>query len=413
MGEDGNNGGSLDSIRILDFTGELGPYAAKLFAGIGAHVIHLEPPTGDPLRNIGPFYGNIPDHERSLQFHYYNSGKRGMVLNLETEKGKRVFLKLCNTCDVLIENCAPGYLDGLGLSYGALSQKNEKLVQTAITPFGHSGPYKDYLGSDMTCAAISGFLYLAGVDGDKPVRAPDNQSYRMAEAYAATGTAIALYNAMITGEGQFVDVSVLESVCTALENAAQYYDLQGVIRRGRGTEAGIGIYPCEDGHVCIVAIMGQNRYLWDRFVGWLKNEGIEGVELLEDERWTDPNYRATEEANEIFTRVFTRFSLNHSKLYLYESGQKNMACISPVSKGKDLLENPQLNSRNFWKKIHVGDLNGELILPGEPYELEKLDWRVGNPAPAFGQHTTEILKEIGYASNEIDSLAKEGIVHVG
>ncbi len=408
-----NNRGSLSSIKILDFTGELGPYASKLFGDIGADVIHLEPMAGDGLRNVGPFYQNTPGRERSLQFHYYNTGKRGMVLDLETEKGKEVFLKLCNTCDVLIESCAPGYLDGLGLSYEALSQKNDRLVQTAITPFGHSGPYKDYLGSDMTCAAIGGFLYLAGVDGDKPVRAPDNQSYRMAESYAATGTAIALYNAMITGVGQFVDVSVLESVCTALENAAQYYDLQGVIRRGRGTEAGIGIYPCEDGYVCIVAIMGQNRYLWDRFVGWLKNEGVEEAELLEDERWTDPTYRATEEANEIFSRVFTRFSLNHSKLYLYESGQKNMACISPVSKGKDLLENPQLNSRNFWKKIHVEELNGDLVLPGEPYDLEKIMWRVDNAGPTFGQHTSEILNEIGYSSDEIDRLAKEGIVHVG
>ncbi len=413
MGEDGNNGGSLSSIRVLDFTGELGPYAAKLFAGVGADVIHLEPPTGDPLRNIGPFYENIPDRERSLQFHYYNSGKKGMVLDLKTTKGKEIFLRLCKTSDVLIESCAPGYLEELGLSYERLNQENRKLVQTSVTPFGHFGPYKDYCGSDMTCAAISGFLYLAGVNGEKPVRAPDNQSYRMADAYAASGTAIALYSAMVSGEGQFVDVSVLESVCTALENAVQYYDLQGFIRRGRGTEAGIGIYPCEDGYVCIVAIMGQNRYLWDRFVGWLKKEGVEEVELLEDERWTDPQYRATEEANEIFSRIFNRFALKHSKLYLYENGQKHMACISPVSNGKDLLENPQLNARDFWKKIHVDYLKGEVVLPGEPYELEKIIWRVGNAAPAFGQHTSEILSEIGYSSNEIDRLAKEEIVHVG
>ncbi|SPD73828.1 Succinyl-CoA:(R)-benzylsuccinate CoA-transferase subunit BbsE (fragment) [uncultured Desulfobacterium sp.] len=298
-------------------------------------------------------------------------------------------------------------------SFKTLNKSNQRLVQTSITPFGNFGPYKDYPGSDLTCSALGGFLYLAGVDNEKSVRAPDNQSYRMAEAYAATGTAIALYNAMVTGKGQHVDVSALESVCTALENAVQYYDLQGVIRRGKGTEAGIGIYPCQDGHVCIVAIMGQNRYLWDRFVEWLKKEGVEEIELLEDEKWTNPAYRATKEANEIFSRVFNRFALTHTKLYLYEQGQKNNCPISPVSNGKDLLENPQLNSRAFWKKQYVEQLKGDLTFPGEPYELEKLKWRLGSGGPAFGQHTGEILRELGYQPSEIDKLEKEGVIHVG
>jgi benzylsuccinate CoA-transferase BbsE subunit/naphthyl-2-methylsuccinate CoA transferase subunit len=408
-----NEGGSLSVMRVIDFTGELGPYAAKLFAGVGADVIHVEPPTGDPLRSIGPFYRNQPGRETSLQFHYYNTGKRSLVLNLEAEEGKEIFIKLCNKSDVFIESCAPGYLDGLGLSFENLSRKNQGLVQTSITPFGHFGPYRGYPGSDLSCSALGGFLYLGGVDNEKSVRAPDNQAYRMAEAYAATGTAIALYNSMVTGKGQHVDVSVLESVCTALENAVQYYDLQGVIRRGKGTEAGIGIYPCQDGHVCIVAIMGQNRYLWDRFVEWLKKEGVEESGLLEDEKWTNPGYRATKEANEIFSRVFDRFALSHTKLYLYEQGQKNNCCISPVSNGKDLLENPQLNSRGFWKKEYVEQLKGYLTFPGEPYELEKLKWRLGGGGPAFGRHTGEILQELGYQPSEIDNLEKEGVIHVG
>ena len=115
---------SLSDIRVIDFTGELGPYAAKLYAGLGADVIHLEPIGGDPIRNIGPFYKNMPGKETSLQYLYYNVGKRGMVIDMEKEAGQEIFCKLCATADLLLESCAPGYLGSLGLSYDTLSAFN-------------------------------------------------------------------------------------------------------------------------------------------------------------------------------------------------------------------------------------------------------------------------------------------------
>ncbi len=404
---------SLDGLKILDFTGELGPYAAKLYAGLGAEVIHLEPMAGDPLRKVGPFFQNTPGMERSLQYLYYNAGKKGMPLNLEKEEGRSVFLQLCSKADLLIESFVPGYLDGLGMSYDRLSAVNPKLVQTSITPFGRMGVHKDKPGADLTCSAMGGFLFLAGVDNEKPVRTCDNQAYRMAEAYAAVGSSIALYFAKQTGVGQFVDVCCMEAVGMALENAAQYWDLEGANRRGRGTEAGSAtVHPCKDGYFAVVCIMGKNKVMWDPFVEWMKKEEVEEWEVFDDDRWIDPSYRRSAKGYETFCRIFERFTMKHDKLTLYDKAQAARVALTPVSNGKDLLENPQLRHRNFWQTIYHSNLAREITYPGAPYELGKLEWRIGNAAPTFGQHTAEIMRDLGYSSEEIEALAKEGIIYV-
>lgn len=409
-----DNGESLSDIRVLDFTGELGPYASKLYVGLGADVIHLEPMTGDPLRNVGPFYQNKPDKENSLQYLYYNVGKRGMPINLHREEGKEIFLKLCGSADLLFESFAPDYLDELALSYQTLSAQNPKLVQVSITPFGHSGPYRLHPACDLTICAQGGFLFLAGADNDKPVRACDNQSYRMAEAYAGVAGAIALVSAKRTGEGQFVEVSCLEAVSMALENAAQYYDLEGKLRRGRGREAGTAtIHPCKDGYIVLVAIMGKNKRMWEPFVEWMKEEGVENWEVFNNDKWVEPRYRETQEAYETFCRIFEGYTRQHDKLYLYEIGQAHKVAVTPVSNGKDLLENPQLKYQDFWKSLKHDNLNGNVVYPGAPYEFGNLQWRLGNTAPTFGQHTAEILKELKYSDKDIDAFQKGGIVHVG
>ena len=405
---------SLSNVKVIDFTGELGPYAAKLYAGLGADVIHLEPITGDPMRKVGPFYQGVADREGSLQYLYYNAGKRGMAVDLNQEKGREVFVRLCADADLLLESFTPGYLDGLGLSYDVLSAVNPRLVQTSITPFGTFGPYKDLPGSDLICSAMGGFLFLAGIDNDKPVRACDNQAYRMAEAYAAVGSSIALFFARRTGVGQFVDVPCMEAVGQALENAAQYWDLEGKIRRGRGAEAGSAtVHPCKDGYFAVVAIMGKNKVMWDPFLKWMEDENVQEWEVFQDSRWIDPNYRRSKEGYETFCRIFERFTMMHDKLTLYEKGQAHRVALTPVSNGKDLLENPQLNHRQFWKTMEHEKLGGAITYPGAPYEFGQLQWRQGNTAPTLGQHTSEILCEAGYTDSEIATLAKEGIVYVG
>jgi benzylsuccinate CoA-transferase BbsE subunit/naphthyl-2-methylsuccinate CoA transferase subunit len=145
----------------------------------------------------------------------------------------------------------------------------------------------------------------------------------------------------------------------------------------------------------------------------MKEENVPEWEVFEDPRWIDPDYRCTKEWYATFCRIFEGFSMRHDKLALYEKGQAHRVALTPVSNGKDLLENPQLKYRNFWQTIRHDNLGGEVVYPGAPYEFGGLKWRLGDAAPTFGQHTAEILRELGYAQDTIDALDKEGIIHVG
>jgi len=235
----------------------------------------------------------------------------------------------------------------------------------------------------------------------------------MGASYAAIGSMIALYHAQHTGEGQFVDVSMQTCVATALENAIQWYDLQGVNRRNVGLEAGFGVYRCKDGYVYAVAAFGRTREMWENFISWLERDGAEGLEELKDEKWFEPEYRKTDEGRETFKRIFENYSIKHTKLYLYEESQKNRCVIFPVSNGKDIFEDAQFNYRNFFKTIHHPAINADVCLPVSGFEMSVTDIEIKTPAPAKGQHSVELLKELGYSDADIKGLLQGGAVYGG
>lgn len=407
------NDNVLGDIRVLDLTCGIGEYAAKLYAHIGADVIHIEHTSGDPLRKKGPFYNDQINENGGLEFLYCNLGKKSLAIDLSSGEGKNIFKKLCKTADLLIESFPPGHMDSLGLGYETLAKINPRLVYTAISPFGQTGPYKDYPFSDLTLMALGGLLFLAGNEENNPVRACGEQAFQMGASYAAIGSMIALYHARHTGEGQFIDVSMQACVATALENAIQWYDLQGVNRRNVGVEAGIGIYRCKDGYVCVVAAFGRTREMWNSFLNWLEKDGAEGLEKLRDEKWFEPEYRKKEESRETFKRIFENYSLKHTKLYLYEESHKSRNVIFPVSNGKDVFENAQFNYRNFFKKIYHPAIGADVCLPVSGFEMSVTDVEIKTPAPTRGQHSVELLKELGYADADIEGLLKGGAVYGG
>ncbi len=399
-------------IRVLELAGELGAYTGKLFADLGAEVIRIEPPTGDSVRTEKPCIKGAPDLEKSIRYQYLNTNKKGIAVDITTSEGKGIFPRLVKTADLLIESYPPDYLEKLGFGYEQLIMVNPKLVHTAITPYGQDGPYKDYPYSDLTCLAMGGMLYLAGLDSEKPARAPDKQSYLQAELYAAYASIVALYHANLTGEGQFIDVSIQECVATALENAIQAYDLEGRIRRAAGgQEAGYGTYCCQDGYVFMMAAMGRNTYLWDPLVSWLIEEKIPDAAVLAGEEWRNPDYRRKEEAKATFKRIFELFSMKYTKQELYEKSQKRSVVIYPVNTPKDVLDNAQLKDRHFYKEVDVPLLGKKVCYPGAPYYLEKINWELRTPAPAFGQDTMRIMSQIGYSESELQAMAERGVIY--
>ena len=182
---------ALSDLRVLDLTDLRGALCAKLMGDMGADVIKIESPDGDPTRDIGPFLDASPD--RSLLYWFYNTSKRGVTLDVHKPAGQALFKRLVTNVDVVIESFPPGTLDRLGLGYDALTRLNPQLVLTSITPFGQSGPYADYKSSDTVAEALGGMVYVNGFPDEPPLRGLGLQAYHSAAFFGAIGTMSALW----------------------------------------------------------------------------------------------------------------------------------------------------------------------------------------------------------------------------
>ena len=216
-----NTSEMMSGYRVLDLTNENGYLCGKILGDMGADVIKIENPRGDSGRKIGPFYQQVPDMEKSLYWYAYNLNKRGITLDVETEDGRQILSRLIKKADFLIESYPTGYLDKLGLSYAKIHEINPKIVMTSITPFGRTGPYKDYKGSDLVVMAMSGLMYITGDPDTAPLRISFPQAFLLASAHAAAASMIAHYYRETAGQGQHVDVSAQESsgFCGAAKTA--------------------------------------------------------------------------------------------------------------------------------------------------------------------------------------------------
>jgi crotonobetainyl-CoA:carnitine CoA-transferase CaiB-like acyl-CoA transferase len=422
---------ALDDIRVLDLTGEIGAYCGKLLADLGADVIKIEPPGGDPARNVGPFYHDQPGPERSLYFQNLNTSKRGVVLDLEREDGRKVFRELVATADVILESFAPGYLDSIGLGEEALRKLRPDLVLTSITGFGQTGPHAGYLSPDIVGVAMAGIMWLAGDAQDPPNVPPAYQGFLSASIQAAAGTMMALFHRDMTGEGQHVDVSMQEALLIAQETAMQTYDLQKSVRGRTGARAalpivvpGMGPYEASDGWVwAYVGTPGGAP--WPELLKWMQDEdkaedlsdgaAREVIDQLNLRFLTVTVLNAEEREKHGPTlahidEVLRRFFAAKTKWDLYEQGQGRRLLIGIVSTPEDLAKNPQLNARGWFQDVRPAALGETLRLPGPPYRLHETPWRIGRAAPALGEHTSEVLSEVGYSQDEVASLQANGVI---
>ncbi|MCI0788890.1 MAG: CoA transferase, partial [Chloroflexi bacterium] len=204
--------GLLNGIRVLDLgSGISGPWCAKILADYGAEVIKVESPgSGDAARRMGPFAGDDPDPEKSLTFLYLNTNKKGVTLDPSSASGRRLLDRLLAEADVLVENYPPARSKELGLDYASLAEVNPQVVVTSITPFGQTGPYRDYQATDIVTYALSGLMYHSGDSDQEPLRNVLDQSFYVAGISAAAATQVALFARLTSGEGQHVDVSAAE-----------------------------------------------------------------------------------------------------------------------------------------------------------------------------------------------------------
>lgn len=403
---------ALDGLLVLDVAGPLGNYCGKLFSNMGADVVLIEPLQGAASRRSAPFIGARKDNDASLVHQYQNTDKRSIAIDLDHPKGQELFRRLAARADAVIESEQPGVMARRGLSYAQLHEVNPALVMTSVTAFGQDGPFAHYKATDLTAMATGGMLYLAGYIDDVPCVACGEQAIGAANLFAGVATLAALWNAELSREGQHVDVSMQESVVLGMENAVQFYDLEGSLRkRTSGVQrlAGTGVFACKDGYVYVMAGgVGSNRF-WAASTEWLVSKGVPGAEGFRDAKWTDQAYLATAEAKQRFGEVFNPFVRTLTKAELQAAGRAHRIPIAPINNAKDVTESAQRAHRGYF--VSVQDSHGATLRqPGAPYCLSETPWQLNRCAPKLGEHTEEILASIGVSLSEQEVLLNEGVV---
>lgn len=276
----------LSHLRVLDLSdGVAGAHCTALLAGLGADVIKVEPPQGDPLRRYGPFPADQPHPERGALFLYENTGKRSVTLDLRNEAGASLLLDLARRADAVIESFPRGTLDPLGLGYATLSKENPRLVLTSITWFGQNGPYGDWSGGPMVTFAQGGLMHLSGEPEREPLRMPSYVLERIVALNAFSATLAATYEAETSGQGQTVDVSFMETVASIHEHTVPTVVFKGEAPRRVGNLALPWVLvPCKDGYLGFNGMTAGNR--WERLCNLL---GM--PELRDDQRFKDGGAR--------------------------------------------------------------------------------------------------------------------------
>ncbi|TET42506.1 MAG: CoA transferase [Dehalococcoidia bacterium] len=420
--------GMLSPYRVLDLTNERGFLCGKLLADLGADVIKIEKPGGDPARSIGPFYQDAPNPERSLYWMGFNTNKRGITLDIETADGQEIFKRLVRNADFVVESFDPGYMDNLGLGYSMLSQINPGIIMASITGFGQTGPYQNYKAADIVVWALSGEGYVTG----DPDRAPLMPSFPLAYFFgalqAAVGTLVALYHREITGEGQQVDAPAQLALTSPTGPEVQglwSVDRKIVKRSGRiwlraqtsgGTEVNyISIpltYQCKDGGVRFFPFVEIGMLpSTTAMTQWVIDEGM-ASETLKHVDWSTFNWQTvTQHTVDEIAQSFSRFFLTHTKAELWERAQKRGIELYPLLTPKDLLEFPQLIFREYWEKVEHPELGTTITYPGAFAKMAETHCRIRRRAPLIGEHNEEIyVKELGLSMEELLLLKQAKVV---
>ncbi len=389
--------GMLSPYRVLDLTDEKGLLCGKLLGDLGADVIKVEKPGGDPARNIGPFYHDEVDPEKSLFWWAFNTSKRGITLDIETAEGQEAFRKLVQGADFVIESFPPGYLDGLGLGYSALEEVNPGIILVSITPFGQTGPYKDYKGPDIVVWAMGGQMYPCGDADRPPVRiSHHSQAHLHGGAEAAAGALMALHHRQQTGEGQHVDVSIQESLAQATYLPTLGWDMMRVVhRRGEGLSPGIRMtrmWRCKDGHVFWIYWGGALGHSSRPLVKWMEAEGMADDFLKRIDWETFDTRTTTQEVVDAIEEPTGKFFISHTKDELLAGALKHGAMLYPVSTTTDIVSSVQLSAREFWVDIWHPELGAKVMYPGGFAKTSEAPPAVSRRAPLIGEHNQEVYE---------------------
>ena len=382
---------ALGHLRVLEVGDGVGAaYATKLLADLGADVVKIEPPgCGDRTRGRGPFPGGVPDPEKSGLFLYLNANKRGIVLDLRSGRGQETLHGLAARADLLVHDVHPTEMASRGLDWEELGGRHPRLVMASIAPFGLSGPHASYRGPDIVMWNAGG---VATLNGDPthpelpPLKAFGDQSGFQAGLNAAVASLGALFARLATGRGEHVEVSTQEALAAILELTFEFWPYCGLVasRLGAKPIQPLCFMECRDGWIFLCCV---EEHQWKRFVDIMGNPEWAQMELFENRLARGANF----DALQVFLQEWCR---DQSVQELYEAAQRRRVPFAPVSTMGDLLASPHLRARGFFATLEH-PVAGTLTVPGAPYRMSATPWALRRPAPCLGQHTEEVLAEVG------------------
>ena len=412
--------GPLSSLRVLELADQKGEFCGKLMADLGADVVKVEPPGGETTRSVGPFLDDIPHPNRSLSFWHYNTSKRGVTLDLESDEGRTLFRRLASTADIVLETFAPGYLASLGLAYDALSAADPRLIMCSLTPFGQSGPWRDYQSSDLLHMAAGGQMASSGYnDSDVPDAPPiapgGGNAWHTGAHYAYIAIMAALVHRTSSGEGQYIDASVHDACALSTESAvASYIYRDEVVIRQTGRHHAAQPtprtqYPTKDGKYVNALTGGRLDPAYVRSLAeWFDGHGLAGD--LMDERYRDPEVIA-KNARHIVEDVLANFIANRTAEEVYHEAQERGYPWGAVRAPDELLTDQHLEDREFWTEVEHPELDRTFVYPGSGAMFNGSPWRISRRAPLVGEHNDEIFGGVlGLTRDEIVRLSDGGVI---
>ena len=388
MAETIGNESALGHLRVIELGDIPASYATRQLADLGADVIKIEPLGGDRNRWLPPFAGNIEHPERSLSFIHANTNKRSIVLDLEGDSDRETFAKLLASANLLVEATPLGYLERLGFNDERLSKDFPGLAIVSITPFGRTGPYRHYKGSDAIANATGGFLYGQGDNNKGQCTAPSHLAFQMAGSMAALLGLAAVRHARVSGAGQRIDMSLQEALTFTNSSSIARYSRENRLERRPGGKAyggaGTNIYRCKDGRY--VHFTTNMPHMWKEFAqNWMVSKALAGRE------WESPRYR--DEHSEEVAKAFAEFIGSFDADNFANQAQARHLAAAPLNTIGQFVNCEQNRVREWLQEINH-PLIGKYRAPGAPMRLSLTPMRVRRPAPLLDQHRNEILAEL-------------------
>ncbi len=413
----------LAHFRVLDLTDEKGFLCGRVLGDFGADVIKIEPPGGDPGRAVGPFYHDITHPEKSLYWMAYNANKRGITLKIEVAEGQAIFKKLVKSADFVIESFGPGRMARLGLGYENLRQVNPGIIMTSISSFGQSGPWKDYKGSDIALWALSSYMYVTGDEDRPPVCPSFPQAFLHAGLEAASASLIALHHRQVTGDGQWVDVSVQDAMAVVNLQNQQYWNLARFNPKRAGSAQMLSgvrwarqkrLWKCSDGFVIFIISSGHMGAAGNKaLTEWMDSEGIapEFMKKIDWEAFDPQGKELTDEQHGGMLTAIGEFFQRHTKADLYEGSVQKRIILYPCNTTEDLMHDAQLQARGFWTQIAHADLGRSLTYPRPCVAFSEASCDIRRCAPVIGEHNEEVyVGELGFSKEEVARLRDKGVI---